>query len=268
MTPVPVRRMAAMNRRVWNDISDPWQRRREKEFDWRHFRRGGTALSADAHRVMGSVRGTTLLDMQCGSGEAALSWANRGARVTGVDGSERRLAEARRKADLAGLRVGYVRGNVVRLPFRPASFDRVYTGGGIVAWIPNARAWARQIARVLKPGGKFLYWDRHPFTLCLVERKGGKLALGGARGGYFDNRPLVYYGMTQWMKRPKLLPHVERNWKLMDLFNALVGANLRLVRVEEISPPRRHTNLYDSAPRGQERAYPRPLRMAWEQTRR
>lgn len=201
MTRVPLGQMAVLNRRVWNDISDPWQDRREREFDWRYFRRGGTALSAEVHRMMGPVRGKSLLDLQCGSGEAALSWAIGGARVTGLDISERRLVEARRKAELANLRVTYKRGDVVRLPFRPGSFDRVYTGGGVTAWIPDVRRWGVQIARVLRPGGKFLYWDRHPFTLCLVERA-GRLVLGNERGGYFDSRPLAFYGMARWMKRP------------------------------------------------------------------
>jgi len=40
MTRVQASRMAAMNRRVWDSISDPWQKRRESEHDWRFFRRG------------------------------------------------------------------------------------------------------------------------------------------------------------------------------------------------------------------------------------
>lgn len=263
MTRVPVGRMAAMNRRVWNDISDPWQRRREGEWDWRRFKRGRLYPDAASVRgLMGPVRGRTVLDLQCGSGEAALTWAILGARVTGLDLSERRLAEARKKAALAGRRVTYLRGNVVRQPFRDRTFDKVYTGGGIVAWIPDVNRWAREIARVLKPGGRFVYNCRHPFTHCLGEGRGSLPAIAPARGGYFDATPLTYHGMTSWMKRPKLLPHVERNWSMGRLLNALSGAGLRPVRFVETPVGGWWGNR--RLPRDYRGAFPVGLDMAWD----
>jgi len=263
MTEVPVRRMAAINRRMWNDISGAWQQRREAEYDWRFFRRGGTALYPEVHRLMASVKRKTLLDLQCGSGEAALSWANSGARVTGVDYSDLRLAEARRKAQLAGIKVTYVHGNVVRLPFPRSSFDRVFTGGGVTGWIPDIRQWGREIARVLKPGGRFVYCDTHPFLLCLV-RRGNRVMLGQRRGGYFDNRPLTWNGMGRWMKKQRPLPQVERNWTLADRINSLNDTGLELVRIEELAPDEH----WFWVPKGKERALPRELAMVWDKPRR
>jgi ubiquinone/menaquinone biosynthesis C-methylase UbiE len=255
--------MATMNRRLWNDISTAWQRRRDAEHDARFFQRGGSALFPEVHRLMGPVKRKTLLDLQCGSGEAALSWANRGAIVTGLDYSDRRLVAARRKAQLAGIDVTYVHGNVVRLPFPPSNFDRVFTGGGVTGWIPDMRRWAREIARVLKPGGRFVYSDGHPFLLCLV-RRGNRLVLGNAWAGYFDNRPLTWNGMARWMKKRKILPQVERNWTLADRINSLNDAGLKLVRIEELAPAEH----WFWVPKGQERAVPRELAMAWDKPRR
>jgi len=263
MTQVPVRRMATMNRRLWNDISSAWQRRQDSEHDWRFFRQGKSMLCPEVHRLMGSVRRKTLLDLQCGSGEASLSWANRGAIVTGLDYSERRLAEARNKARLAGIRVAYVHGNVVRLPFPRSSFDRVFTGGGVTAWIPDIRRWAREIARVLKPGGRFVYCDGHPFLLCIV-RHGNRLVLTNAWAGYFNNRPLTWNSMGRWMKKRKPLPQVERNWSLADRINSLNDTGLRLVRIVERAPQEHWFWL----PKGKERAVPRELAMAWDKPRR
>lgn len=267
MTRVPVGRMPAMNRIVWNDISDAWQRRRESDRDWRFFRRGGSHFPARIHRLMGPVRGRTLLDMACGSGEGALSWTNRGARCTGVDISDRRLAEARKKAALAGRRITYVRGSVIRLPFKDRSFDRVYTGGGISAWIPDTKRWAREIARVLKPGGRFLFHCRHPFDRCLYGTSGpdGVPQLTRRAGGYFDTRPLTYHGMTAWMNRPRMLPHVERNWPLADLLNPLIAAGLRPVRFLETPVGRTYNG--KPLPRGHHGAFPSGLSMAWDKPR-
>jgi len=261
-TRVPLHRMATMNRRVWNHISSTWQRRQDTHCDAKFFARGKSMLYPEVHRVMGSVRGKTLLDLQCGGGEAALSWANCGAIVTGLDYSDQRLAAARRKAELAGIEVNYIHGNVVRLPFPRSSFDRVYTGGGVTAWIPDMRRWAREIARVLKPGGRFIYCDSHPFLLCLANRN-NRLVLGNATGGYFDKRPLTWNGMSLWMKKRKILPQVERNWTLTDRVNSLTDAGLKLVRIEELAP----TEHWFWVPKGQERALPRELVMVWDKLR-
>jgi ubiquinone/menaquinone biosynthesis C-methylase UbiE len=266
MTPVTVARMVALNRKMWNDISDNWQKRQDgMHHDGRFFGRGGTMLSAPVRRLMGAVRGKSLLDMQCGSGEAALSWCNLGARVTGVDLSELRLAEARKKAAVAGRRIAYARGNVVRLPFRAGTFDRIYTGGGITAWIPDARRWAREIARVLKRGGRFLYDDRHPIAAAMHVSRRGVPGVLRSRGGYFDTRPLTYNSMSAWMKRPGRLPQAERNWTLADLVNALGESGLRLVRLLEL-PVGRWFNGKD-LPRDYRGSFPEDLIMRWDKPR-
>ena len=262
LTRIPVSKMARMNRRMWNDISRRWQNVADHFADWRFFRRGGCAIKPAARRLMGPVRGRELLDMQCGSGEAALSWANLGARVAGVDLSDSRLAEARAKAARAGIRVTYVRGNVVRLPFPARSFDRVYTGGGVTGWIPDIRRWARQIARVLKPGGRFVYCDYHPFLNCLRQRGRRLPAVGPARSGYFDERAWSFNGMARWMKRRRAVPQVERIWNLSALQNALLQAGLRLAAVVELPWFRNFWPF--PLPRSHWRSLPSQLIMRWD----
>ena len=265
MTRVKVSRMAAMNRRMWDSISNPWQRRQDSGCDWRVFRKGRSVLTDQVHRMMGHVRGKKLLDMQCGSGEAALSWANRGARVTGVDISERRIAEARKKAALAGRKIEYVRGDIMRLPFKRNFFDRIYTGGGIVGWIPDVNRWAREIARVLRPGGRFVYDCNHPFSLCITKGRGPIPVLAKARGGYFDSRPLSYNSMSSWMKTGRKIPRVERNWSIGALLNALVGAGLHPIRFLEMPE---HTGLGNHPLPGPYRgAFPVALSMSWDKSK-
>lgn len=266
MTRIPASKMAAMNRRMWNGISPRWQKRQDRFADWRFFRKGGNIIHPVARRLMGPVRSVKLLDLQCGGGEAALSWANLGARVTGVDLSENRLAEARAKAARAGAQVVYVRGNVVRLPFPPAIFERVYTGGGVVPWIPDVRAWAWQIARVLKPGGRFVYSDMHPFLYCVRKRGRGLPRLAPTAGGYFDERPLSYNGMVGGLGRRNRVPQVERTWNLSALVNALLESGLRLVRVEEL--PWQKDSWPFPLPRSHWRSLPSELVMRWDKPAR
>lgn len=56
-----------------------------------------------------------VLDLGCGTGRATVYLAQRGWQATGVDTVERALRRARRRADSAGVKVEFVRGDVTRL---------------------------------------------------------------------------------------------------------------------------------------------------------
>ncbi len=206
---------------------------------------------------MGPVRGKTLLHLQCGAGEDTLSWAVLGARVTGVDIAEKRIAAARARAAAAGLRADFQRADATRLPLRPASFDLAYTSRGALVWLHDLGPWARGLARVLKPGGTLLICDEHPFLNCLVQRGRRAPSVGW---DYFDQRPRAWSGWW-WLKRggPKS-PKAETAWKLSDVLNALAGAGLVLERAEE-SPEA--TGLEFHLPRRRRGILPQTLAQVW-----
>jgi SAM-dependent methyltransferase len=114
---------------------------------------------------LGSVEGRTLLHLQCHFGLDTLSWARRGAIVTGIDFSEPAIEAARkiaRRADIpATFEVCDVYETAATLD---RTFDIVYTGLGALCWIPDLDAWAREIVRLLVPGGTFYMSEFHPFT--------------------------------------------------------------------------------------------------------
>jgi ubiquinone/menaquinone biosynthesis C-methylase UbiE len=71
------------------------------------------------------VEGRRVLDVGTGTGRAAIALAKRGAIVTGVDASAEMLAVAERRAQEAGARVSFARGDAHRLEFEDRSFDSV-----------------------------------------------------------------------------------------------------------------------------------------------
>ena len=93
--------------------------------------------------------GDDVLDACCGTGDLALATERAGGRVTGLDFSERMLERARRKSAT----VRWVRGDVLALPFPDGSFDAVTVGFGIRN-VEDLEAGLREIARVLRPGGR------------------------------------------------------------------------------------------------------------------
>jgi demethylmenaquinone methyltransferase / 2-methoxy-6-polyprenyl-1,4-benzoquinol methylase len=106
-----------------------------------------------------------VLDLCCGTGDIALAFARRGARVTGADFTEEmlRVAAARNQRGSAGASpshrdVSWVRADALRLPFADSSFDVVSVGYGLRNLADIERGLA-EIFRVLRPGGKFLSLD-------------------------------------------------------------------------------------------------------------
>jgi demethylmenaquinone methyltransferase / 2-methoxy-6-polyprenyl-1,4-benzoquinol methylase len=93
--------------------------------------------------------GDKVLDACCGTGDLALAGRAAGGDVVGVDFSEAMLARARRKAP----EIEWVRGDAAALPFPDETFDAVTVGFGIRN-LADLEGGLRELARVLKPGGK------------------------------------------------------------------------------------------------------------------
>jgi len=97
--------------------------------------------------------GERVLDLGCGTGNAALLAAERGARVTGVDPAGRLLDVARARAESEGRHVTFQLGHAASLPTGDATIDVVLSVFGIV-FAPDAVAAAAELARVLTPSGR------------------------------------------------------------------------------------------------------------------
>jgi demethylmenaquinone methyltransferase / 2-methoxy-6-polyprenyl-1,4-benzoquinol methylase len=94
--------------------------------------------------------GDRVLDACCGTGDLALEAMKAGGTVVGLDFSERMLERARRKSD----KVEWVQGDVTELAYEDGSFDAVTVGFGIRN-VPELGAGLSELARVLRPGGRF-----------------------------------------------------------------------------------------------------------------
>ena len=109
-----------------------------------------------AWRLLDLAPGLRVLDLACGHGELAGALAARGCAVTGLDSSAAFLDRARADAAAAGVSVEYVAGDMRELPWA-ARFDRVVSWSTAFGYFDDDvnRAVLDQIARVLRPGGRF-----------------------------------------------------------------------------------------------------------------
>ena len=108
---------------------------------------------------LGLAPGARLLDRCCGQGRHAVPLAQRGFQVTGLDLSRPLLDRAAAVAAGQGRRVGLVEADMRRLPFADASFDAVlnlFNAFGYLEDDGQDELVLAEVARVLRPGGRFL----------------------------------------------------------------------------------------------------------------
>jgi 2-polyprenyl-3-methyl-5-hydroxy-6-metoxy-1,4-benzoquinol methylase len=142
-------------------------------YDVEGFRRGGDSLTAIERDELAPLvdERTRLLHLQCHFGLDTLSWARRGATVTGVDFSGKAVEQARRLADEVGLsrRATFVQSSVCDLPqVLDGQFDVVFSSWGVLIWLDDLERWADVVARYVRPGGVFYLAEFHP-VLFLID---------------------------------------------------------------------------------------------------
>jgi SAM-dependent methyltransferase len=141
-------------------------------YDVEGFLAGASSLRPFEVAEVGDVSGRTLVHTQCHFGLDALSWARRGATVTGLDFSQPAIDAARALAARAGLQAEFVQADVydATSALGGRRFDVVYTGLGAINWLPDIEAWARTMASLVAPGGIFYLSEFHPFLQRLRRR--------------------------------------------------------------------------------------------------
>ena len=128
--------------------------------DWGlgHYEKTAAVLEPVAERVVALAApqaGERFLDVACGTGNAALIAARRGAEVTGVDLAERLVGVARERAAAEGLAAEFLVGDAMDLPLPDAAFDVAVSIFGVIFVSDPPRAFA-ELMRVLRPGGRAL----------------------------------------------------------------------------------------------------------------
>lgn len=201
-------------------------------YDIPAFVAGHDTLRAYESGEVGDVHGRTLLHLQCHVGFDTLSWARRGATVTGLDFSRPAVEVA---ASIAA-RIGagsarFVTANVYDAATALAgeTFDIVYSSVGSLQFLPDINRWARVVADLIAPGGFCYVVEGHPLVQ-FVEDDGRTL-----RGDYFSRDPIVKDEGTYADPGTTLASSVSVEWvhHTADVVSALGAAGLRVEFVHE-----------------------------------
>jgi len=157
-----------LNRRSWDErtplhVASPL-------YDLDSFVAGRSTLHPFEPAELGPVEGCTLLHLQCHLGTDTLSWARRGATVTGLDFSGASIEAAAKLAAQCGLEATFVEANVYdAAEVLGETYDVVYTGLGALNWLNDIDAWADVVAHLVAPGGRFYLLEFHPLLFVLSD---------------------------------------------------------------------------------------------------
>ncbi|MCK5906496.1 MAG: class I SAM-dependent methyltransferase, partial [Flavobacteriales bacterium] len=149
---------------------ESWNKRSEVHFvsefyDNKSFLEGKISLTEIELSELGDVKGKSLLHLQCHFGQDTLSFARMGAKVTGVDLSDKGIEFANVLKEKSGIDAEFIVSNVYDLKENlKGEFDIVFTSFGVLGWLPDLDKWAEIVSHFLKSGGIFYIAEFHPIV--------------------------------------------------------------------------------------------------------
>jgi SAM-dependent methyltransferase len=177
-----------------------------------------------------------VLELGCGAASAARWLATQGADAVATDLSAGMLRHAVVAEQRAGVRVPLVQADALALPFAGASFDTVCTAFGAVPFVVDSAAVMREVYRVLRPGGRWVFSVTHPMRWIFLDDPGEAGLV--ATHSYFDRRPYVEHDADG------VPTYVEQHRTLGDRVRELVAAGFVLRDVIEPEWPEGHDRVW------------------------
>jgi len=152
------------NRRYWDSMADDWVSSGERSWAQAEPAWGLWSIPESKLSMLPpDMSGMEAIELGCGTAYVAAWMARRGARVTGIDNSERQLATARRLAQEHGIELTLIHGNAEDVPLPAGSADFAISEYGAAIWCDPC-LWVPQAHRLLRPGGELVFLGNSPIA--------------------------------------------------------------------------------------------------------
>lgn len=212
-----------INKAAWNEKTDVHIK--SEFYNQDAFLSGKTSLNSIELDLLGDVRNKSILHLQCHFGQDTISLSRMGAVATGVDLSDNAIKKANVIATQLGTNTQFVCSDIYELPNNlNEKFDIVFTSYGTIGWLPDLEKWASVISSFLKPKGKFIMADFHPF-IWMFDDNFEKIGYN-----YFKDKPIIEtIEGTYANKESKIVSKtISWNHSTSELLNSLLKNDLKL----------------------------------------
>jgi SAM-dependent methyltransferase len=238
---VPDEAGGAAARAWWDAHADEYLAEHGAALGAADFAWGPEGLREDDARLLGDPAdlagaGARVLEVGAGAAQCSRWLAARGVAVVATDVSGGMLRAAARLDAATGIRTRRVQADARALPFADSSFDVAFTAFGALPFVPDAGRVHVEVARVLRPGGRWVFATTHPLRWPFPD---DPTAAGlTAQRSYFDRTPYVETAADGSVL------YVEYHRTLGDLVAEVTSAGLVIDRLMEPEWPERRTQVW------------------------
>lgn len=247
-TPEARKAIHEQNRRSWNEATKAHNSHKADQAKF--FREGGNKNYREEIELLGDLRGKSVLHLQCNSGQDTLSIKQLGAeRVVGVDISDEAIYFARNLSKDSGVEATFHRTDVYDWLAEAARseerWDIVFCSYGAIIWLSDLGTWAKGIASILKPGGRFVTVEFHPVEMMFDEEyrhkhhystHGAPITWDDGVGDYValsgpHDAPMGWLDGVKDFQNPEIVH--EFAWGVGEVITALLDAGLVIEHFRE-----------------------------------
>ncbi|MCS3870100.1 SAM-dependent methyltransferase [Chryseobacterium ginsenosidimutans] len=217
-----------INKSSWNAKVEPHLKSDFYFVD--EFLKGRTSLNSIELELLGDVKDKSILHLQCHFGQDSISLSRMGAKVTGIDLSDKAIETAKELAQKAGTNTQFICTDLYNLPnILDQKFDLVFTSYGTIGWLPDLGKWAKIIDHFLKPDGKFVMAEFHPVIWMFDDD------FEGVKYNYFNEKPIVetYEGTYADQSADIVQDYVMWNHSLADVLQNLIENDIQIKKFKE-----------------------------------
>ena len=212
-----------INRELWNNKTDIHFQ--SDFYNVKEFLAGKNSLNSIELDLLGNINGQHILHLQCHFGMDTISLSRLGAKVTGVDFSEKALVKARNLARQTNSDTRFIHSDIYSLPdILNEKFDIVFTTYGVLGWLPDMKKWANIVHHFLKSGGRLILVEFHPIIWIFSED------FSKIQYDYFNTGAIIEECSGTYTNRDAPICNNSVSWihPLSDIIGALRKYNLKI----------------------------------------
>ena len=217
-----------INRQSWNKRTETHLK--SEFYDLDNFLKGKSSLNDIELKLLGDIKGKSILHLQCHFGQDTISLGRLGADITGVDLSDKAIESAKQIAKDTNSNAEFICCDIYDLPNHlDKKFDIVFTSYGTIGWLPDLDKWAKIVSKFLKPNGQFVFVEFHP-VVWMFDDNFEKIYYR-----YFNSGVIVDTQIGTYADKNADLTLTEMSWNhsISEVLNSLIKNGLEIKLFDE-----------------------------------